>query len=52
MRGEDRREGLDYGARRRSAAGAGTADISLFFFPQISISKITNSPKGSEGEGN
>lgn len=39
--------------RRRSEAGAGTADVSLFFFfSQISISKITNSPRGKEGEGN
>lgn len=38
--------------RWKSAGGAGTADISLFFFSQISISKITNSPEGNEGERN
>lgn len=47
---EERRRRLVCGARR-SAAGAGTADVSLFF-SQISISKITNSPRGKEGEGN
>lgn len=55
MRGEkkkERRRGLVCGVRRRSATGAGTADVSLFFFSQISISKITNSPRGKEGEGN